>query len=158
MTAETKRGLAFCPLLYVSAFTLNFCWESWHGLLYEAHQELTASVYVPMMARMALFDAISVIGMHLFTAMFARKFLWRPSGRNLIVFCLAGALPAWAVEYVSVNLLHLWSYTTAMPVLFRVGLSPLLQLPLTGVAGIVVARAVAGYDRYRDNPCSRTFF
>jgi hypothetical protein len=152
MTVDAKRLLAFYPVLYVSAFTLNFCWESWHGLLYEAHQELAASVYVPMMVRMALLDAISVIGMHLFTTLFARKLVWRPSGRSLVVFCLAGALPAWAVEFVSVNLLHLWSYTSAMPMLFRVGMSPLLQLPLTGVAGVVVARAVAGYDRYRDNP------
>ncbi len=158
MNVEAKRLLAFYPVLYVSAFSLNFCWESWHGLLYVAHQGLPASVYVPMMVQMALLDAISVIGMHLFTAFFARKFVWRPAGRHLVVFCLAGALPAWAVEFASVNLLHLWSYTGAMPMLFRVGMSPLLQLPLTGLAGIVVARAVAGYDRIRDEPFSRTYF
>jgi hypothetical protein len=147
MTGESKRRLAFYPLLYASALVLNFCWESWHGLLYDAHQELPASVYVPMMVQMALLDALSVTGLQLFTALFAKVLVWRPDRKLLAIFFLAGALPAWTVEYVSVHVLHLWSYTPDMPMLFRVGLSPLLQLPLTGIAGVLTARAIAGFDR-----------
>ena len=146
MTGEGRVLFVFYPVLYASAFTLDFCWESWHGLLYQAHQGLPALVYVPMMVQMALLDALAIVGMHLFTSLFARTIFWRPKGRLLAVFCIAGAVPAWAVEYVSVNQLHLWSYTAAMPMLFMVGLSPLLQLPLTGLAALLVARASAGHD------------
>jgi len=139
--------LVFYPVLYASAFALDFCWESWHGLLYQAHQALPASVYVPMMVQMALLDALSIIGMHLVTALFARTLAWKLDGRLLGVFCLAGIIPAWTVEYVSVNQLHLWAYTADMPTLFRVGLSPLIQLPLTGLAALFVARAASGCDR-----------
>lgn len=147
MTGESKRRIAFYPLLYSSAFVLNFCWESWHGLLYHGHQELPASVYVPMMVQMALFDALSITGLQLFTALIARSLFWRVNRKSLAIFFLAGALPSWVVEYFAVYVLHLWSYTPDMPMLFRVGLSPVLQLPLTGIAAIVAARAVAGLDR-----------
>jgi hypothetical protein len=138
----------FYPVLMASAFLLDFCWESWHGLLYRAHQELPALVYVPMMVQMALVDALAITGMQLFVALFAKDFLWRCSIRNVALFCAVGALPAWGVEYTAVSRLHLWAYTPLMPTLFGVGLSPLLQLPLTGLAAIIAARAAAGSERY----------
>lgn len=147
MTSAIRQCAYFFLLLYASVFTLNFCWESWHGLLYEAHQTLPASTYVPMMVQMALLDALSVIGMYLFTALVDRSLMWLPGTRTMIVFCLAGALPAWVVEFVSVDILHAWAYTPFMPLLFRVGISPLLQLPVTGLAGIFIARAVAADAR-----------
>ena len=157
MSGALLRPVLFYALLYASAFALNFCWESWHGLLYDAHQQLPASVYVPMMVRMALLDAFSVIGLQLFTALFARALVWRPSLVSVMVFVLAGALAAWSVEYVSVVRLHLWTYLPGMPTLFGAGLSPVLQFPATGLAGVVVARAIAGYGRSRDERYSRTY-
>lgn len=147
MNVRVRQLAAFFLTLYASAFALNFFWESWHGLLYDAHAAIPASSYVPMMIRMALLDALSILGMQLFTALVTRKLFWSPDPGRLAVFCLAGMLPAWIVEYVSVNLLHAWAYTPDMPTLFRVGLTPLLQLPLTGIAGIVIGRAVAGSAR-----------
>ena len=138
-----RRPYLFYTVLYASAFVLDFCWESWHGLLYKAHQELPASVYVPMMVQMALLDALSIVGMQLCTALFARSLVWRLSGVNVILFSLAGLLPAGIIEYISVFRLHLWLYTPAMPTVFGVGLTPLLQLPLTGLVALLVARAVA---------------
>ena len=84
----------FYPVLMVSAFFLNFCWESWHGLLYRAHQELPALIYVPMMSQMALVDSLAITGMQLCVALFARNFLWRFSVRNIALFCVVGAVPA----------------------------------------------------------------
>jgi hypothetical protein len=147
MTGEARRRAIFFPVLFASAFVLNFCWESWHGLLYAAHQTIPAMSYVPMMVQMSLLDALSVVGMQLFTALFARALVWSPDLRSVTVFFLAGMIPAGGVEYVSVNILHAWSYTPEMPTLFRVGLSPLLQLPLTGLAGVFLSRPFSGYGR-----------
>lgn len=147
MTTRFRTQAAFFLLLYASAFLLNFCWECWHGLWYEAHREIAARVYVPMMLQMALLDAAAVIGMHLFTAMLSRKLDWQPGPGTIALFCLAGALPAWLVEYVAVARLHAWAYLPSMPTLFGVGLSPLLQLPLTGLAGVLAARAATGAGR-----------
>ncbi len=144
MKRESRQMAAFFPLMYTAAFLFNFCWESWHGLFYQAHQGLPASSYVPMMVQMALLDAAAVVAMYLFTALLSRRIDWLPDARSIALFCLAGVLPASVVEYVAVVRLHAWAYLSTMPTLFGVGLSPLLQLPLTGLAGILTARGLAG--------------
>lgn len=136
MKEATRQRIVFFTVLYLGAFLLNFFWECGQGLLYKAHQDFPARVYVPMMVQMALLDALSITGLYLFTSIFARSLVWRPGARNLAVFSLSGAVCAWAVEYASVNLLHAWSYTAGMPMLFMVGLFPLLQLPLTGISAL----------------------
>jgi hypothetical protein len=147
MADETGRPMLYFPVLYALAFVFNFCWESWHGLLFAAHMPLPAVTYVPMMVQMGLVDALAILGMQLFTALVFRKLVWKQEPGTLAVFSLCGMLPAWAVEFVAVDVLHAWAYTPAMPILFGVGLTPLLQLPLTGSAGVLIARAVAGYTR-----------
>jgi hypothetical protein len=136
--------MVFFSVLYLGAFLLNFLWESGQGILYTAHNDMAAREYVPMMVQMALLDALSINGLYLFTSVCTRSLLWRMDGRNLFLFCLSGTLSAWAVEYASVNLFHAWSYTPAMPMLFMVGLFPLLQLVITGVPAVFMARASAG--------------
>jgi hypothetical protein len=145
MKRETRQRIVYFLVFYLCAFLLNFFWESGQGLLYRAHQEFAARVYVPMMVQMSLLDALSITGLYLFTSLFARSLVWRLDGRNLVVFSLSGLIAAWSVEYVSVNLLHIWAYTASMPVLFMVGLSPLLQLFLTGLVSVFIARSSAGY-------------
>jgi hypothetical protein len=145
MNGDSLHRIVFFTVLYLSAFLLNFFWESGQGLLYIAHQEFAARVYVPMMVQMSLLDALSITGLYLLTSLVARSLVWRIDVRNLALFSLSGAVAAWSVEYVSVNLLHIWAYTSAMPMLFMVGLSPLLQLSLTGLLSIFVARGSAGF-------------
>jgi hypothetical protein len=144
MKRESRQMAVFFLSMYAAAFFLNFCWESWHGLWYQAHRGLPAGSYVPMMVRMALLDAAAVVAMYLFTALLSRRIDWLPDARSIALFCLAGAVPASAVEYVAVVRLHAWAYLSTMPTLFGVGLSPLLQLPLTGLAGLLAARGIAG--------------
>lgn len=139
MTGRRVDLLLFFAALYASAFVLNFCWESMHGLLYRDHQELAASVYVPMMARMAGVDALSVVGVYLFTALLSGALVWKPGWQTFLVFFLVAIIPSWAVEYVAVTILAIWSYTSAMPVLLTVGLTPLLQIPLTGLLSVLIA-------------------
>ncbi len=142
-----RRTYLFYPVLIVSGYLLNFCWESVHGLLYRAHQELPASVYVPMMAQAALLDALWITGMQLCVALYARSRSWGFSVRSVLLFSAAGMLPAMAVEYVAVFRLHLWAYAGPMPTLFGIGVSPLLQMPITGFAAVAAARAAAGSER-----------
>lgn len=137
------RRTIFFTSLYAAAFVLNFCWESLHGLLYDAHQAIPASAYVPMMVRMALVDALAVVGIYLFASLLSRRLVWVPSLRSFTLFSLSALVPAWGVEYIAVNILHAWSYSPGMPVVLSVGLSPLLQMPATGIAAVTVAWCVA---------------
>jgi hypothetical protein len=139
MAFNRKQLVFFFASFFAAAFVLNFCWESWHGLLYKDHKALAASRYVPMMVRMAFMDALSVIGIYLFTSLFSGRVVWYPGERTLVYFLLAGTVPAYLVEYYAVNVLFAWAYTPSMPLVFRVGLTPLVQLPLTGLLSLMIA-------------------
>ena len=146
---KNKDGGQYCPpslffiTLALTAFLANFCWESLHGLLYKGHPGMAASDYVPMMLSMAAMDTLGIIGLYCFTALAARRWLWRLGYYNSLIFFLSGVCSAYAVEYVSIYILHLWQYGPSMPMLFGVGIFPLLQLSLTGLLSVFIARHIA---------------
>jgi hypothetical protein len=141
----SKRKAAFAASLFLVAFMTNFFWESAHGLLYAGNREMPAAIYVPKIGQAALLDALSLLGLYLLTALISRRFIWRPAGTSLAVFTLSALCGAWVVEYVAVSVLHAWAYTPAMPQVFGAGVSPLLQLPLTGLAALFAARRLTGF-------------
>ncbi|NTU45713.1 MAG: hypothetical protein HGA99_09395 [Chlorobiaceae bacterium] len=139
MTQRWRKTLSFSAALPLTAFLLNFCWESLHGLLFEAHPGMPADEYVPMMLFMALMDTLGIVALYLFTALIVRRWSWVCSWRNNSIFFLSALAAAFTIEYISINVLHLWHYRTAMPVVFGVGLLPLFQLALTGLLSVFVA-------------------
>lgn len=143
MERTGKQPVLFWAALAVTGFLVNFCWESLHGLLYEAHPAMAASAYVPMMLSMAFMDTLAITGLYCLTALGSRTLFWKPDLRNSSIFFLTGLAAAYGVEYVSLSLLHLWQYGPAMPLVLGVGLFPLLQLSLTGLFSVIAARAIA---------------
>ena len=146
METTRHKTVIFFVTLAVTAFFTNFCWESLHGLLYKAHPGMPASAYVPMMLTMAAMDSLGITGLYFFTAFVAHRWFWELGLLNSLCFFLSGIVSAFAVEYVSIFVLHLWQYAPSMPVLFGIGLIPLFQLSLTGLLSVFVARKVAGEE------------
>lgn len=144
MEKNWKKSEIFFSALAVSAFLVNFCWESLHGLFYKAHPAMPASVYVPMMFSMAAWDTLGIMGLYFFTSLVSRTWYWIPGFRNSLYFSLSGFVAAFTVEYISLFIFHFWQYAPAMPTVFGIGLFPLLQLSFTGLFSIFVARKVAG--------------
>ncbi|MEI8031832.1 MAG: hypothetical protein WCH05_00580 [Chlorobiaceae bacterium] len=140
MEGRGKRAALFFAALVTAAFLVNFCWESLHGLLYDDHPLMAAERYVPMMLFMASMDAVGIAVLYVLTAIGARQLYWQPFLRNMAVFSLSALVAAFAVEHAALYWLHLWHYRTAMPELFGVGILPLIQMPLTGLFSVAVAR------------------
>jgi hypothetical protein len=71
-----------------------------------------------------------------------RSALWyqQMNQRKLFYFIAATLSLAVFVEIKGVYLLLEWSYGAAMPMIFGLGLSPLLQLPTTGLIALWCAR------------------
>ncbi|NTV98109.1 MAG: hypothetical protein HGA70_02990 [Chlorobiaceae bacterium] len=150
MDANGKNQQLFFISLPAIAFFLNYFWESLHGLLFQGHPEFHAIMYVPMMIEMAVYDSFSIMGLYLFVALFARKLLWPVTLRNCAIFTAAALTAAWGTEYAALHVRHEWAYLPGMPMLLGVGLLPLLQLALTGIASIVVSRQVSCRDHNRN--------
>jgi len=144
MENNSKNKVLFFCTLDATAFLVNFCWESLHGLLYHAHPDMPAAVYVPMMLSMAAMDTFSITALYCVTALVFRTWFWVPGLNNSLLFFMLGLIAAYAVEYVSIFIFNLWQYQSSMPVVFGVGLFPLFQLSFTGLFSVFVARKVAG--------------
>lgn len=145
METAGRKTLFFFASLWIAAFFLNFFWESLHGLLYQDHPEMEAIRYVPMMVEMAFYDAFAVSGLYLFHALVFRSLLWENTVSHIAIFFLAAIITAAVVEYAAAHLLHAWNYLPSMPTVAGIGLLPLLQFAVTGVASIFAAERLSSH-------------
>lgn len=126
------------------SFLLNFLWEALHAVyLYQRH-DLDALNYVPMMLHVSSVDGLIVLGLYLFVSICWRDLFWiERSGRApVITFAIAGLAVAAAIEVRAVFYYHKWIYKAAMPTLFGIGLSPLIQLSVTGLFAAWLTREI----------------
>lgn len=136
-------GILFC------SFLLNFFWESLHGFSLYTDHIIDSDKYVQMMVYMSFMDAVTIFAMYLVCAIFMKDVLWLKNlnHRRAIIFFVFGLFVAAAVEYWSVYVAHEWHYNDKMPVIFGIGLSPLVQLSVTGLAAYwLTNRILASYQ------------
>ena len=140
--ARLTQLVGVLALLMAFSFLLNFVWESFHAVyLYRGHN-FDAARYIPMIVYVSTLDALIIAGMYLAVALLWKDLLWLKTFRNMqiLVFFAIGLAVAAFIEYRAVFILKKWSYNPWMPTLFGIGLSPLFQLSLTGLAAIWLTR------------------
>ena len=128
--------------LFVVSFLLNFVWESFHSVfLYQGHN-FNAIKYVPMIGYVSIVDGLLVVGMYLIVSLLLKDIFWirTPNKNKVIMFMVVGLIIAWLIEYRAVFIQSNWSYTAVMPVIFGIGISPLLQLSITGIASLILTK------------------
>ena len=121
--------------IFIFAYMVNFIWESLHAVfLYEGH-DFNAMEYVLMVSYVSLIDGFLVLGIYLFVAALWRDAAWirEMNGKQICTVLIAGLLLAAAIEYRKVIVTGAWSYSRLMPTFFGLGLSPLLQVSMTGL-------------------------
>src|SRR3989338_3177894 len=119
-------------IVFFTAFLLNFLWENIQGVLYVQYQggEITRLI----LFRAALFDAAII-------TVFAAVLLLLPWPRTrLWLMPVLGVVFAVYLEWFALATGR-WEYNALMPLipLLNVGLSPSLQLGLTGWGALVFA-------------------
>lgn len=113
------------------AFALNMLWEFVQLPLYVDHEQLATSV----LYLAAIDDAGLIV-----VAAFAAGFVHRRSRAAAWTVLLLGLLAtATAIELRAVTTGR-WAYAELMPTVGIIGLSPLVQLPLTGALSVTLAR------------------
>ncbi len=113
------------------AFSSNLLWELAHGRLY-AH-DISALMYL----RAATVDAALVVG--------AVGLADRVADTAAVYWLTVAGFVAIAAVGIEVWALGFGrgSYTAGMPTVGPVGVSPLLQLPATGVISVLIARRLS---------------
>lgn len=139
-----KRLISSIVSVFILSFLMNFFWESMHGYSLYTDHVIDSDKYVRMMVYMSFMDAVTILAMYLVFAFFKKDILWlkRLSCKEAIVFFILGLFVGTAAEYWAVHVSHEWHYNQYMPVIFGIGLSPLLQLSSTGLAAIWLTKGI----------------
>ncbi|MCA9399524.1 MAG: hypothetical protein KC618_07235 [Candidatus Omnitrophica bacterium] len=145
---KIKQILFFFAGIIGFSFLLNFLWESLHAYsLYEDHV-IGSDEYIKMMVHMSLGDAITIFVIYLFVSTLNKNIFWLKdmNKKTIVLFFIFGLIAAVAAEYWAVYIKKLWIYNDNMPVLFGIGLSPMVQLSVTGLAAIWIVKRMSSEE------------
>lgn len=135
---KTLKKLSILGLVLL---ILNIIWEFSHSFLYIMAKSIDMSGIskYPHLIAASFGDMLIIIGIFIIVSLKNRNFTWiKGPGKFdylLIIFlCLAMAV---FIEVINLNSGR-WAYTAAMPTIFGIGISPLIQLALTGVVSLII--------------------
>jgi len=143
--SRQRNALEFCCIfffLFCFSFLLNFFWEAMHAVyLYQKH-DFDSARYVPMLLYVSSMDSLIVCGIYLGISLMWWNLFWIKNGikKQLFVFTLIGMSFAAIIEYLFVYYFHRWAYKVSMPTIFGIGVSPLVQLSITGLLSVYLTR------------------
>lgn len=111
------------------AFALNLAWEIAHVRLYTLWASADGLSVAGALFHCTLGDVVIALAMFSLAVVILGDKDWpvsRPWAGGAIVVAGALAYTAWS-EWYNVNRVGSWGYTASMPLVFGIGLSPLLQ-------------------------------
>jgi hypothetical protein len=135
----------------ICAFLLNFVWETWHSVyLYQGHEKPMMShvgsyrEFVLLITRVSITDAVLLLVIFLGAIAIWNDVQWfkKITTIKITYFIIVALILAVAIEVKGVHLLHLWQYSNIMPTVFGLGLSPLVQLAITGLSAMWLTRQI----------------
>lgn len=140
--------------IFVVGFFLNFFWEMWHGVYLYKDMWGSVEAYVALITTASLGDGMYLTLIYTLGILIFKDILWirkLTMVRYGYIIGVGIALAAF-IEYKGLYLPQKWSYLDAMPTIFTLGVSPLLELALTGlitfyVIGYVYKKRVLLQDK-----------
>ena len=142
--SKINRLFLFAVVVFILSYLLNFLWESIHAKLFYTGFLLENVNYWNLMIYASTIDSLLVILMYFTTALFFKDIYWikKTSKYKILLFITIGFLIAIYIEYLNVYILHRWEYNELMPTIFGIGLSPLIQLSITGLVSILLSKRI----------------
>lgn len=117
--------------IFIIAFFINLLYEILHSLLYKTCLESPLKKYVYLILKAAIFDGFSITVMYYFTFFIFKKINPFDSNLQIISFSLISLLFAYIWEIYAIKNKR-WEYSSIMPIIWGVGITPFFQLAITG--------------------------
>lgn len=135
---DKKRVICY---LFITAFITNLIWENFQAPLYAGFKSFGQHFLFCLVA--SVVDAFVVLGFYFSVSLIRKHALWpltiKPA--DTLVLLAFGVLTAvffekWALKSGS------WVYTSEMPLIFGIGLAPLIQLSITSIISVYIVKFV----------------
>ena len=155
-TMATPGVMARAGLWAALAFVLNLTWEIAQVSLYTIWAEADRLSVAWALFHCSVGDVAIALAMFALAGMVLRRADWPASRRwagGAIVVIGAMGFTAWS-EWYNVYRAGNWSYTASMPLIFGIGLSPLLQWLILPPVLVVAYRTLGPVLFGRHNPRS----
>lgn len=134
---KMKKFILLATILLI----LNLIWEFSHYPLYYDYSAVTGNTHLIIAG---ISDVFWIFLVFFFISLTNKNTKWIDNIKKsdylfVIVF---GLIVAVLIEIINVYFLKRWEYKESMPVLFGIGLSPLIQLSVTAITGLWIYRKV----------------
>lgn len=154
----TPGLMARAVLWSVLAFVLNLAWEIAHVRLYTLWAEADGLTVAWSLFHCTVGDVLIALALFALTGMALRHADWpasRPWAGGAMVVTGAVAYTAWS-EWYNVYRAGSWGYSAGMPLIFGIGLSPLLQWLILPPLMVLAYRTLGPALFGRHNPHIRS--
>ena len=143
---KKNNNLIIAGMILVISFFINLLWEVAHSLLYDWNAlplQNSVQFYVPKILLASLGDVMYIFIILLLLSLFRRGFAWMNNTikKDYISLAMWGILFAIFIE-IKAQTLGLWSYNSYMPLIFGIGLTPLIQLAITSTLSLYIVNKV----------------
>ncbi len=140
------KNLKLLLSVFLIAFLLNLLWENLHSLLYLWNilpLKNDVYFYVYKILKASVIDAFLIVFIFLLNSLYRKNFNWVKEVKrgDYLLFLFLGLIFAVIIE-IKAKILNLWSYSESMPLVFGIGLTPLIQLAVTGAITLKIVNAL----------------
>ena len=118
--------------IFLVAFFINLLWEVLHSVLYETCLRMKLQNYVPLIVKMSIKDGLWIVFFYIITVLIFKNEIIIQNYLQLLIFSMLALSFSFIDERVSLKMRR-WVYTKNMPIFFGVGLTPFLELAITGL-------------------------
>ena len=117
------------------SFFLNLLWEISHCFLYSTILNAKITKIIPLLLRVSLFDAVWITIFYSITSRLFKNPNPFTNKTQLATFIIFTLLYPIIVEPISLKLGR-WEYAPSMPTILGIGITPLVQLAITGLLAL----------------------
>jgi len=115
---------------------LNTIWEFSQSFLYFHLSETPKYVHL---ISSSFTDMFIILSIFMIVSLKNKNFKWieKPKKSEYLIVIFSGIIIAASIELIYLKL-GKWQYTSIMPTIFGIGVSPLIQLALTGIISLII--------------------
>lgn len=135
--------------IFFTAFFINLLYELLHSVLYKTRIKAPLPKYFYLILKAAIFDGFLITVIYYLVYFFFNNFTVLPplgfqaynpfnNYLQIVAFLLISLIFAYLWEVYSVKNKR-WEYSDKMPLIFRAGITPVIQLALTGFLSLYLA-------------------
>lgn len=121
--------------LFIIAFFINLLYEILHSVLYKTCQEASLKKYIYLILKGAIFDGFSITLIYFITFIIFKNQNPFNNIAQIIAFILIALILAYIWDFHAIKNKR-WEYSEKMPLILGVGITPIVQLALTGFLSI----------------------